>query len=264
MARFKLISDIHLEFDIGYKPQPNMEDKDTILIIAGDLFPEYKSIIYKKNQEDELRWLSEMAEQFKSVVFVAGNHDIWGSNIDFYYKRFKEKLIENDVPSNVYLLQNDTIILDGVCIIGATLWTDFGNMNPLVMFDAKKYMMDYKYIKSNYDYRPITANRILTDHKISVEYIHKQLKEYANMKKVVVTHHAPSDLSKDTRFSDGNEYYTSDLSNLILEYGPDVWCHGHIHTNKDYMLGNTRILCNPKGYRSENSNGFKENLYFTL
>ena len=39
--------------------------------------------------------------------------------------------------------------------------------------------------------------------------------------------------------------------NLILKY-PNIklWCHGHIHQSKDYMIGNTRIICNPRGYEA--------------
>ena len=46
-----------------------------------------------------------------------------------------------------------------------------------------------------------------------------------------------------------NGGYASDLSDLILD-NPQIkfWTHGHIHTQFDYMIGTTRILCNPRGY----------------
>ena len=38
--------------------------------------------------------------------------------------------------------------------------------------------------------------------------------------------------------------------------GPRLWIHGHTHGSKDYMLGDTRVICNPGGYphRWENPN----------
>jgi len=46
-------------------------------------------------------------------------------------------------------------------------------------------------------------------------------------------------------FSDiHNEYdqFIKDSPNIKL------WCHGHIHKSKDYMIGDTRVVANPYGY----------------
>ena len=41
----------------------------------------------------------------------------------------------------------------------------------------------------------------------------------------------------------------SDLSEFILDRpGIKLWTHGHTHENFDYMIGSTRIVCNPRGY----------------
>jgi hypothetical protein len=46
-----------------------------------------------------------------------------------------------------------------------------------------------------------------------------------------------------------NGAYSSDLSEFILD-NPQirVWTHGHTHDPFDYMVGSTRIICNPRGY----------------
>jgi hypothetical protein len=71
---------------------------------------------------------------------------------------------------------------------------------------------------------------------------------------VVVGHHAPSKLSTKPRYQDDvmvNGAYSSDLSEFILDRPQiKVWTHGHTHHNFDYMLGSTRIVCNPRGYIS--------------
>jgi hypothetical protein len=69
---------------------------------------------------------------------------------------------------------------------------------------------------------------------------------------VVVTHHAPSKASIKPRYQGDhlmNGGYSSDLSEFILD-NPQikVWTHGHTHDHFDYMIGSTRILCNPRGY----------------
>lgn len=46
-----------------------------------------------------------------------------------------------------------------------------------------------------------------------------------------------------------NGGYTSDLIDFILDR-PQIklWTHGHTHEQFDYMLGTTRVVCNPRGY----------------
>jgi len=46
-----------------------------------------------------------------------------------------------------------------------------------------------------------------------------------------------------------NGAYSSDLSEFILDRPQiKVWTHGHTHDTFDYMVGTTRVLCNPRGY----------------
>ena len=46
-----------------------------------------------------------------------------------------------------------------------------------------------------------------------------------------------------------NGGFYSDLSEFILD-NPQIvlWTHGHVHQFFDYMIGTTRIVCNPRGY----------------
>jgi len=39
------------------------------------------------------------------------------------------------------------------------------------------------------------------------------------------------------------------LDQFILDRpGIKLWTHGHTHEDFDYMLGSTRVVCNPRGY----------------
>jgi hypothetical protein len=41
-----------------------------------------------------------------------------------------------------------------------------------------------------------------------------------------------------------------------------LWIHGHTHTAFDYTVGNTRVVCNPRGYVHRRT-GELENPLFT-
>ena len=70
---------------------------------------------------------------------------------------------------------------------------------------------------------------------------------------VVVTHHAPHPASLPDRHADLAWCYPSDLSDLIMTRGPDLWVHGHVHHAADNRVGQTRVVCNPRGHLDEAS-----------
>jgi len=77
----------------------------------------------------------------------------------------------------------------------------------------------------------------------------------------VVTHHAPSPKSIPKRHSGSSigAAYASDLEPIIEENSATMWIHGHIHDQQDYVVGDTRIIANPRGYPAEPNNEFAEN-----
>jgi hypothetical protein len=85
-----------------------------------------------------------------------------------------------------------------------------------------------------------------------LEFIDNIIAGGTSKKYVVVGHHAPSKLSTKPEYEDDvlvNGAYSSDLSEFILDR-PEIklWTHGHTHHEFDYMIGDTRIVCNPRGY----------------
>ena len=93
----------------------------------------------------------------------------------------------------------------------------------------------------------------------------ERLQETHHGPTLVVTHHAPHPNSLDRAFDgDGTHaFFASDLSAMIEERGPDVWVHGHVHQHRDYRIGRTRIVCNPRGYPGEKS-GFDPGLVIEI
>lgn len=60
--------------------------------------------------------------------------------------------------------------------------------------------------------------------------------------------HAPNIISLPEHKDSVSAAYASHLDDMIIEYKPDYWIHGHIHTSVDYKVGGCRIICNPRGY----------------
>jgi hypothetical protein len=76
--------------------------------------------------------------------------------------------------------------------------------------------------------------------------------QHSDMPFIVVGHHAPSKSSTHPRYKNEvlmNGAYSSDMNEFILNNRQiKVWTHGHTHEVFDYMIGTTRIVCNPRGY----------------
>ena len=87
-------------------------------------------------------------------------------------------------------------------------------------------------------------------HAESQRFLAGFLDENRGRKTVVVTHHAPSMRSIAPRFSESiySAAFASDLEEMIVDRGPNLWVHGHVHHKLDYCVGNTRVICNPRGY----------------
>ena len=123
------------------------------------------------------------------------------------------------------------------------------------MFAANDTEHDYRQIAKQRNpwqrFVPETAYRM---HHQSRLFIDTALKADP-VKTVVVTHHLPHARSIPPRFTGDllNAAYASDLSGVIEVGRPALWVHGHTHDSCDYMVGDTRIVCNPRGYDDENA-----------
>ena len=97
-----------------------------------------------------------------------------------------------------------------------------------------------------------SPEKSVIEHKAMMQFIKDSIDSRPDMPWVVVGHHAPSKMSTKPRYQGDvivNGAYSSDLSEFILDH-PQIklWTHGHTHDTFDYMIGTTRIVCNPRGY----------------
>ncbi|RVA45830.1 phosphatase [Mesorhizobium sp. M7A.F.Ca.US.001.01.1.1] len=235
-------SDLHLEVaDLG-KPL-TIPDAD-ICVVAGDLC---------RAPANGVHWLGKNVAHAMPCIYVAGNHE-------FYKGSIREGLEDGRNAatgfSGVHFLENDSITIDGVRFVGATLWTDYRvEGHPHVaMIHARERMNDFKLIAEQRNpwrrFLPETAYRM---HRESRAFIDSALKADP-IETVVVTHHLPHAKSIPSRFMGDllNAAFASDLSEVIESGRPALWVHGHTHDSCDYKVGSTRVVCNPRGYEHEN------------
>jgi predicted phosphodiesterase len=238
-------SDIHLEF--GQLPIQNSAEAD-ILLLAGDICT---ADGFNKTSTREIyhQFFKQASEQFKDVIYIMGNHEHYHGDFAKTYERLQNELTSY---ANVRLLEKEVYAPDDVVFIGLTLWTDFNREDPVSMYTAERVMNDYRTVKNTKKSRRLLALDTLYEHKQSLEKIDEVCRQYPDSKIIVVGHHAPS--KKSTKPQYENDYhvngaYSSNLDQFILDH-PNIalWIHGHTHHEFDYMIGQTRILCNPRGY----------------
>ena len=197
-------------------------------------------------------------------------------NHEHYHGMFNETVrdLKEMVPSNVTILEKEAVEYKGVMFMGATLWTDLGRgKHPLAEFHLKQCMADYHVIKYNDTarniYHKLSPLITLGEHIKTLEYFKFMLSEHKDTPFVVITHHAPSYKSIHERYAHDvlmNTGYVSELDQFIIDRpNIKIWTHGHVHNKFDYMIEDTRILCNPRGYIPyEQGHGFDPNFTFEI
>ena len=247
MTTFGVVSDIHQDCQSNHYLHWAEEGID-VMVVAGDL-----------QEGNGVESLVPYVEAGQRVIYVAGNHEYYSHEI----VSTRQKIRDHAALAGVDFLDEDTVTINNVRIIGATLWTDFKlygegeewfvrkacqhGMNDFVCIRTMQGDAMYKHGMN------FTPHDALLIHKRNLNYISTIIRNPHDGPTVVVTHHAPSMMSvpayyKEDRVSGG---YASNLEDFILNYEPDIWIHGHTHSFHDYMIGKTRVICNPRGYHFE-------------
>ncbi len=258
--KIKLVSDLHLEFaDINIQ---NTNDYD-VLILSGDIMVASK--VNKPESEYGIRFrdfLNRCSFQFPHVVYVAGNHEFYSDGK--FFAGLDELRAACAIHNNVYFLERDTKVIDDIVFVGGTLWTDMNKFDPLTLHAVRDMMNDYRAtVNDQAGYRKLKPADTVERHKLTRDYIALIADENKDKKIVVCTHHSPSFQSCHPQYAYDkimNGAYHSDLSELILDR-PQIklWTHGHTHHPFDYMIGECRVVCNPRGYDGYEDTGWDEN-----
>ena len=252
--KIRHMSDLHLEFG----PLTLQKVPADVLVLAGD--------IGVKTQGAE--WALKVARDLDiPTVMIAGNHEHYaghterGSVQDVIHDCME---IAEKSGGMLHFLEKTYCVIDGVKFIGATMWTDFNltGTQPQSMMKVRFGMNDYRKIVYGDD--EFTPDDALAIHQSTIAYFKKELEDPDFLgKKVVISHHGPSIKSVAGRYAgdDYNAAYVSNLENFVAYSGASLWTHGHVHHSFDYMLGETRVRTNPRGYHGyEESEEFNPNL----
>lgn len=236
-SRLWVMSDIHRdvrEFDF-----PTGVEADA-LVIAGD---------FGGRLSRSMNWLRERRARIPMpIVCVAGNHCFYGASLEAEIGKARDV-----APEGVHILDGDAVVVGGVRFLGAALWTVFlvggEAMAHAAKGEARAWMRDYRKVRvAGGTRRAVPADTIERHH-----HDRRALETILSIPfagpTVVVTHHAPHPRSlrggRVTATLDAA--YASDLSHVMERFRPPLWIHGHVHEQRDYRVGDTRILANPRG-----------------
>jgi Icc-related predicted phosphoesterase len=247
--KIQIISDLHQEF--GYTDL--VFDHADVVVLAGDVNLGTKGI----------EWIKTKIPN-KPIIYVLGNHEYYKGS----YPKTLHKIKEAARDSNVFVLENSFVDIEGIRFHGMTLWTDFSIFGNPIEYGmiCQSVMNDYKKIRRDPSYSKMRTVDVFKIHQLSKLWLKESLEESKGMKNIVVTHHAPSIHSVPEQYKNDpvTAAYASNLEDFIQEYQPLYWIHGHIHTPSEYKIGNTKVICNPHGYIDEKYNGYEKELIIEI
>jgi Icc-related predicted phosphoesterase len=241
--KIRILSDLHLE-------TARLEVRDAradVVVLAGDVDVGDRGV----------RWALASFPDIP-VIYVLGNHEYYYHDLDLH--RSLKQLASG---TNVHVLENDKVVLNGVRFLGCTFWTDFllfgestrAGVEQRAMRLVKDFCQTEPRIRHPAQKGSRGPGRSLTPydageiHLASLDWLRKELAD-GEMPTVVVTHHAPARSSMSSKFTDDllTPAFVSDHDDFVRDSGAQLWIHGHVHHGFDYRLGKTRVICNPRGY----------------
>lgn len=225
-----------------------------LLLVAGDLAEGTRAF----------DWLREQAE-FSPVVFLAGNHEYYGYDIDEMDKIYTEF---SDSHPNIHFLQCGVYEQEGVRIAGCTLWTDFTDVDGYHRRHVERSMTDFSGAIRMGD------KRFTTDMSAMINMKHRNWLLQQTDIDIVVTHHAPSDQSITDYWKENgallNPGFAGNSEDIMDALSPTYWIHGHMHSFLRYWhegkVDGIQVLCNPRGYGGsyQERTGWFDNLLITV
>lgn len=226
-----------------------------LVILAGDI----------GSHTHGLAWAAATFQQ--PIIYVAGNHEYYGAHLGMLAELQKPAWEQ----AGTYFLEKRSIELNGVRFLGCTLWSGFDLHGPdkaeAYMAVAKRGINDYWMIHARGG-KNLEPRDTLKLHWTAVRWLDAELSKPFSGNTVVVTHFAPHRgcVAPQHEGSDLSPYFVTDLSRLMEKHHIDVWCHGHTHTNNDFMAeGGCRVISNQLGYPSEQASvGFRNDLVIEL
>ena len=263
--KIQLLSDLHLEAHPQFVPQP--APGADVLVLAGDI-GSYQAGSLLVDDDFGLATFSPLA-QFGAwpcpVLFVPGNHEYDAQDFDAAHARLRhtcERL-------GIHWLERETLQMQGVRFVGATLWSDFDALadhEGTTDLTRRLKLRDKAFRAANFYLRktggtrhgePFLAEPLREEALASQAWLAAALTTPFDGPTVVVTHFAPSLRSADPRYGlvPGTAGFCNALDGLLPN--AQLWLHGHLHAPSDYTAQGVRadgtpwqcrVVANPLGY----------------
>ena len=215
----QFISDIHE----NYIDVPVVSDNIALLGDIGDPFTKGYDA-----------FLGSLSKKFKRVFVVAGNHE-------YYYRTMKD--VEDQIQKvcsnylNVYFLNNKSVEINGVLVVGSTLWS---KIDLLTAYRTN----DFKCIRTSKK-KFLDVPAYLDLHKKACAFIEHEVSK--GMPTIVLTHFAPIyEMNGAFINSPLRSAYSSDLS--YIQGNIKAWISGHTHQNLLLEKNGVYYASNCMGY----------------
>lgn len=238
--KLQYASDLHLEFPTNKEflkqhPLPPVGD---VLVLAGDIVP---FAVMDKHQD----FFSYVSDNFETTYWLPGNHE-------YYHFDIAEKsgVLHEAVRSNVFLVNNTSVVHENVRLVFSTLWS---HISPGHEWQIEKSLNDFQLIKYK-GYR-FSAEKYNQLHEESLAFIQNEFITPKEEQVAVFTHHCPTFLNYPEQYKGDalNEAFAVELYDLIESSGIASWVYGHHHSNTpDFTIGNTKLITNQLGYVQRN------------
>lgn len=245
-SKVQYASDLHLEFPANrefLKLHPLVPLGD-LLVLAGDIVP---FALIDKHKD----FFNRLGNQFEQVYWLPGNHEYYGYDASKKCGRLQE-----EIAGNVSLVNNVSILHQGVKLIFSTLWS---NISPAHEWEIERSMNDFRVIRFG-DFR-FSAQRYNQLHAESLAFLKQEIEDSKEGQILVFTHHCPTFMNYPVQYKGDllNEAFAVELYDLIESSPIDYWVFGHHHTNTpEFAIGKTKLLTNQLGYVQRNEHGLFE------
>jgi Icc-related predicted phosphoesterase len=230
------MSDLHLdhdkvadqEFMDALQPQPDIG----LLVLAGDWFS-----ICRPQQTEEL--FTKLLRCYDEVLVVPGNHDYWRADPVAAEAAMRPTVT---APNKLHVLvKAEFKTVKGVPFFGGTMWY------PQPAPRKVQHFIDMRQVH-------VSQSWFFEQYRAFEKALDEARDAGGHMTEtVVVTHHLPHPESTPLRFrrTPNDHFFMTNMTSRIMDLKPKLWLHGHTHDACDYVVGSTRIVCNPRGYPFE-------------
>lgn len=236
--KIQFASDLHLEFPANSRFLKNnpIQPIGDVLVLSGDIgYLNHES--YSTN-----RFWDWASDHFDKVLVIPNNHEFYSG---YDLSNMSDDLVIS-IRSNIDLCYNKSVVIGDVEFVLTTLWSW---IQPDAARSIERSISDFRFIRSNNQRLTVDAFNEL--HVQCCDFLKKTLSKRKVGKRVVVSHHVPTDLCLSEEFKGSilNGAFVVDLTDFITGSDIDYWIYGHSHRNiGEVIISQTKLISNQLGY----------------